>query len=231
MGKLGVARSEPARAHPMGVVPVVIESRDAHAFARLSRVDKLPVADVNPVVAKTVEEDEVPRLQVVLGYRSAVLVLLDGIVRQRDTDPTVDVPDEARAVEAAWTRSAPPIRSADMFQGNLDDLAAAPVPLDARRSPLGRRQRRARRGLHSRTPCDSHGQAQHEDHPNARLDAEASEANIGALSAPSGPPPRDTPRLCSAGRPERSERRMPFHIERQGPLGKRPRMRESTPLH
>src|SRR5262245_47288253 len=160
---LGVARSEPARTHPMATVPIVVKSRDAHAFARLSRVDELPVADVNPVVAKTVEEDQVPRLQVISGYRSAVPVLLGGIVRQRDTDPTVDVADKARAVEAAWTRSAPAIRSTDMFQGNLDDVAADPigsrirwsraasclvpsqvlVPLDVRRSPLGRRQRRA----------------------------------------------------------------------------------------
>jgi len=185
----------------MGGVPVVVKSRDAHAFARLSRVDELPVADVDPVVAKTVEEDEVPGLQVLFEYRSAVPVLLGGIVRKRDTDPTVDVPDKARAVEAAWTRSAPAIRSTDMYQGNLDNLASTPVPLDVGRFPLGRRQRRARRVLDSRAACDSHGQAQHEDHPNARLDAEASEAKIGALSTPSRRRPRDTPRLCHAGRP------------------------------
>jgi len=124
---VAIAQSEPSRAHPMGVVPVIVESRDAHAFACLSRVDKLPVADVNPVVAKTIEEDQVPGLQLISGYRSAVPVLLGGIVRQRDTDPTVDVADKARAVEAVWTRSAPAIRSTDMFQGNLDDVAAAPI--------------------------------------------------------------------------------------------------------
>src|SRR5262245_2104663 len=127
MGDLGVARSKPACAHPMGVVPVVVESRDAHAFARLSRVDELPVTDVNPVVAKTVEENHVPGLQFISGHRCAVPVLLGGVVRQRDTDPTVDVADEARAVEAVGTRSAPAITSTDMFQGNLDDVRSAPI--------------------------------------------------------------------------------------------------------
>jgi len=115
MGDLGVARLEPTCAHPMGVVPVVVESRDAHAFARLSRVDELPVADVNPVVAKTVEENQVPGLQFISRYRCAIPVLPRGVVRQRDTDPTVDVADEARAVEAVWTSSAPAITSTDMF--------------------------------------------------------------------------------------------------------------------
>src|SRR5215813_8564914 len=118
----------------MTVVPVVVEPRDAHAFARLSRVDELPVADVNPVVAKTIEEDQVPGLQLISGYRSAVPVLLGGIVRQRDTDPAVDVADKTRAVEAVWTRSAPAIRSTDMFQGNLDDVAAAPIESRTHRS-------------------------------------------------------------------------------------------------
>jgi hypothetical protein len=92
--------------------------------ARLSRVDELPAADVNPVVAKTVEEDQVPGLELISGYRCAVPVRLGGVVRQRDTDATVDVADEARAVEALWTRAAPAIRSTDMFQGNLDDVPA-----------------------------------------------------------------------------------------------------------
>src|SRR5690242_17221328 len=139
MGGLSVARSEPACAHPMCVVPLVVESRDAHAFARLSRVDELPAADVNPVVAKTVEEDQVPGLQFISRYRCAVPVLLGGVVRQRDTDPTVDVADEARAVEAVWTRSAPAIKSTDMFQGNLDDVPAAPIGLGTRWSRAYRR--------------------------------------------------------------------------------------------
>jgi len=111
----------------MGVVPVIVESRDAHAFARLPRVDELPVADVNPVVAKTVEEDQVPGLELISGYWCAVQVLFGGVVRQRDTDATVDVADEARAVKPVWTRSAPAIRTTDMFQGNLDDVPAAPI--------------------------------------------------------------------------------------------------------
>ena len=63
-------------------------------------MDEAPLADVDPVVAQAIEEDQVSRLEALARDRSPEPILLRGVVRQRDPDLSVNVANEARAVEA-----------------------------------------------------------------------------------------------------------------------------------
>src|SRR3712207_5767112 len=110
----------------------------------MRRVDELPTADVDPVVAEPVEEDEVAWREVRARDGAPVAVLHRRVVRQRDADLRIDVHDEARAVEArARRRAAPPVRDAEVLHRNSDDAAVAGGP---RATAAGRRARAPGRG-------------------------------------------------------------------------------------
>jgi hypothetical protein len=152
-GRCGHNRSESSCADPARRVPVFIETRDSHALARLSGVDEAPPADVDPVVAEVIEKDKVARLEPVARDGLAVPVLLRGVVRKRDADLPIDIPNQTRTVEARRARPAPSIGRTDMLPGNLDDPPAAGrgEPIDnialtsRRRLDLGRGRAVARR--------------------------------------------------------------------------------------
>src|SRR4029450_6740849 len=56
---------EPRRTGPVRGVPAVVEPSDVHASARLARMDEAAVADVDPVVAQTIEEHQIAGLEAV----------------------------------------------------------------------------------------------------------------------------------------------------------------------
>src|SRR2546430_7795130 len=56
---------EAATPDPAGLVPAFIEVRHPHAVASLGGVNEQTTADVDPVVTKVVEEDEVARLELI----------------------------------------------------------------------------------------------------------------------------------------------------------------------
>ena len=94
-------------------------------FSRTSGMDEAALTHVDAVMTELIEEDQVTRLELIAGHRGSILVLPGGIVGKRYTDVSVDVLDEAGAVEALWTRSAPSIRRAELLSGNADDTLAA----------------------------------------------------------------------------------------------------------
>jgi len=87
-------------------------------------VDEATPADVDPVVTEAIEKDQVARLEPVARDGPAVPVLLRGVVRKRDTDLRIYIPNQTRTVEARRARPAPSIGRADMLPGNLDDPTA-----------------------------------------------------------------------------------------------------------
>lgn len=113
-------RLESSCANPVLGVPVVVEARDAHSFARLPGMDETAAADVNPIVTKAIEEHQVSRLETIAGDGKAVPVLLRGIVWKRDTDLRIDVSNQTGAVEAGRARPAPSVRCADVLSSDLN---------------------------------------------------------------------------------------------------------------
>src|SRR5262249_48389898 len=86
---LGSASADPALR-----IPRLVERRDGDPLPRAPGVDEPTIADIDPVVAKAVEEHQVPRLQSISGNRHAKDVLLRGIVRRRDAPRRVHVLNE-----------------------------------------------------------------------------------------------------------------------------------------
>jgi hypothetical protein len=95
---------------------------------RCAGVDELPVADVDPDVAETREEDEVAGLELAPRDRDRprVAPLSDGVVRQRDADLRVHVHHEAGTIEAARAGAAPHVRDAEILHRDPDDAAVVP---------------------------------------------------------------------------------------------------------
>src|SRR5580765_7323405 len=123
---------EAARAVERGRVPAVREARDLDARARMRRVDEPSVADVEPDVTDTVEEDQVARPQP--GARDAPPAVELLVRRSGQVDPEVAVheADEPGAVEARARRgAAPPVRDAEQVPGEDDGPFAERRTLDA----------------------------------------------------------------------------------------------------
>src|SRR5579862_9092784 len=94
LGAADPAGADEARAVPPG------ELLDAHPRAGVRRVDEATVADVDPDVADSVEEDEVAGAERRARDATAAVEVAVGRVRERDAEVPVDEPDEAGAVEA-----------------------------------------------------------------------------------------------------------------------------------
>src|SRR6266850_8237264 len=173
-------RLDPARADPAFGVPRFVEARDGHALARLTGVDEAAVADVDPVVVQAIEEDDVPRLEILARHRRAELILLRGVVRKIDSDLRVHVPDQPRAVEAGRTRAAPSIGSADMLSSDLDDAGAGSRRCRyLRRAEIGGALRHARAAGEDERDTESH-----ETRPDTRHRA----TSLGSVIEPSSAP-------------------------------------------
>ena len=78
-----------------------------------------------PDVTEPVEEDEVAGLELVPRDRDAVVVLVGGVVWQRDAELRVDVHHEAGAVESARRGAAPDVRHAEVLHRDPDHAAVA----------------------------------------------------------------------------------------------------------
>src|SRR5205814_7478099 len=100
---------------------------DANPGACVRSVDELSAADVDPDVAEAREEDEVAGLELAPRHGDGirVVVLRDGVVRQRDTHLGVRVRHETRAVEAARALAAEHVRDAEILLGDAHDAAVA----------------------------------------------------------------------------------------------------------
>ena len=61
----GTQVREAAAPDPAALVPGPIQARNLDAVASPAGVNKLPVADVDAVVTKAVEEDEIARLELI----------------------------------------------------------------------------------------------------------------------------------------------------------------------
>ena len=96
---------------------------DLHDVAGVRSVDELAAADVDADVAETVEEDEVARLELIVGHGNAHAVLRIARMRERHADLRVGVHHEAGAVEASRRRSTPHVRGAEVLHRYADDSA------------------------------------------------------------------------------------------------------------
>ena len=96
---------------------------DLDVGAGVRRVDHLPVADVDPDMARAarcrLEEDEVARLRLRQArHRGSHVDLLLAGARQRDAEVAVHMLDEARAVEArGGVGATPAVRDAEVLLG------------------------------------------------------------------------------------------------------------------
>src|SRR5665647_419903 len=103
------------------MVAALPDSPDLHVVA--GGIHHLAVANVYPdVVDRSVEEDEVPRLQLVFRHVHSVAVLHSAGVWQVDTDLAIGVFDQAGAIEAAGARGSPDVGHADVLEGDVDHL-------------------------------------------------------------------------------------------------------------
>ncbi len=180
-----------ARANPARAVPHLVEARDRDALPRSPGVNEASAADVDAAVPEAIEEDQVPRSELVTGHRRAVTVLLSRVVRKRDTDLGVHVLHEARAIEARWAGAPPVIRHAELADGEVDH------PLSSRgglvrprarwwRAPnFDRRTAHRRRRHHSGTRRQGRGEPEEYREPHrsttrsgARLEVDDSHARL-----------------------------------------------------
>src|SRR5262249_62178490 len=79
-------RLDPARADKARGIPPLVEAGDRHSLAGLARMDEATGTDVDPVVAKAIEEDDVARPETFPRHPRAEGVLLGGIVGKLDAD-------------------------------------------------------------------------------------------------------------------------------------------------
>src|ERR687887_3236 len=86
-------------------------------------MDELPPADVDALVARAGEEDEVARLELAYRNRRTHAELGVRAVRQRDADLGEDVHDETGAVEASRRSPAPDVGNAEVAHRDPDDPA------------------------------------------------------------------------------------------------------------
>src|SRR2546425_2781310 len=112
---------KPATADPAGPVPRLVQAREHDAAAAPAGVDEAPAPDVDSVVMKIIEEDDVARLEPVPRDGHAVPVLPQRAVGKRHAHLRVDVHHQAGGVEARRARAAPHVSRAEMPLREGDD--------------------------------------------------------------------------------------------------------------